>query len=358
MVSSGGQRFLQIGLLGSLAIIIATAVAVAAMGDSGSDAALPPALEETMAGATSTPTPSPTAEPSPTATPTPTTPPQPEVAAECFEERDAAPADMVLQPARAGSLFQRCQVVAFYGHPLVASMGALGADDPETMIARLKAQAEDYEASNGGRKVVPALHLITAVAQRSAGDDGTYLLRMDDDMLQEWIGYAEEHDLLMIIDLQMGMSTVDEEVGRVLEYLRNPRVHLALDPEWAMRASGALPGDVVGSMNASEINEAQEMLQELVEEHNLDNQVLVIHQFQEQMIRDKELLGTYPNVDLVIHTDGFGPRNTKIGAYTRFVQDDGAAHGGFKLFFDWDTDFMPPEAVNGLTPQPDVITFQ
>ena len=50
---------------------------------------------------------------------------------------------------------------------------------------------------------------------------------------------AKEHDLLVILDVQMGRSTVDLELPRLLPYLADPRVQLAIDPEWAMPAGVA-----------------------------------------------------------------------------------------------------------------------
>ena len=76
------------------------------------------------------------------------------------------------------------------------------------------------------------------------------------------------------------------------------------------------------------------------------------------MIRNKEALQQFPNVDLVIDMDGFGPASDKIAGYERFVKEDGAAHGGMKLFYEQDTGLMPPEQVDGLEPQPDVVIYQ
>jgi hypothetical protein len=249
-------------------------------------------------------------------------------------------------------------VVAFYGHPQSASMGVLGEGTVEAMIERLRGEAAAYETTNGGRTVVPAFHMIAAVAHGIPTGDGTYLTRMSHEMLEQWIALAEQHDFLVLLDIQMGHSTVDDELDYFIAYLADPRVHLALDPEWAMLESGVAPGQRVGNMDASEINRAQERLQELVDEYNLDNQLLVVHQFQEQMIRNKDQLERFPGVDLVIHMDGFGTREQKLASYNRYVRDDEADHSGFKLFYDWDINFMAPEEVNRLVPQPDLVTFQ
>lgn len=341
-------------IIGVLVLAVVAVFSVRALGSNGGD-------DETVQSspaetATATAEAEPTATPSPTPSPTPTPTPEP-VLQHCYEPRDPA-ASTNLLPASEGSLFQQCQLVAYYGHPEAEGMGVLGEGAVPDMIARLQSEADAYEATNGGRSVVPTFHMIAAAAQAGPTGDGSYLYRLSDEQVETWIALAEEHDFVILLDIQMGHSTVEAEVEHFIEHLKHPRVHLALDPEWAMRLSGVAPGQQIGNMDASEINKAQEMLQELVEEHNLDNKILVIHQFQEQMIRNKDQLQQFPNVDLVIHMDGFGGRANKISGYERYVAQDGAPHGGFKLFYDWDVDFMPPEVVNALTPQPDVVTFQ
>lgn len=308
-----------------------------------------------------TPSPTPTPEPTPTPTPTPIPTPVPPPLAHCYEPRpapgEATPEpSFTLRPAAPRSVFQSCQVIAYYGYPGVPVMGILGSADPDTVVDQLLSQAAEYDATNGERTVAPALELIYAVAQGSQTDDGTYLYRMPDELVREYLEVAERRDLLVILDIQMGHSTVEAEIPHVLEYLKNPRVHLALDPEFA--TPGEVPGTIIGGMDAEEINRAQEMLARLVEEEGLPNKILVVHQFDYVMIRNKEALRQVPGVDLVVDMDGFGWADDKIGGYQRFVNEDGAPHGGFKLFYDQDIDLMTPEQVNLLDPQPDVVIYQ
>jgi hypothetical protein len=156
----------------------------------------------------------------------------------------------------------------------------------------------------------------------------------------------------------MGSSTVEKEFAYFEPYLRNPRVHFAMDPEWHMPA-GTAPGTFVGSMTADEINRAQGLLDELVREHDLPNKILVIHQFQGQMIRNKSTLQDYGRVDLVIDQDGVGSKRPKVSNYDVFIAADGAEHGGMKVFYT--EDFPPllaPAEVNALVPQPDLVIYQ
>ena len=197
----------------------------------------------------------------------------------------------------------------------------------------------------------------TAVAQASAGPDGDYLERASGTVIQQLIDFAEQHDLLVILDLQIGWSTVAAEVEAVLPYLASPRVHLALDPEWTM-SGGYRPGQVIGSMDAAQINVAQAMLHDLVVAKRLPDKVLIVHQFTPGMITNKAEIAAVDGVDLVIDIDGFGYAAAKISEYDAFVEGDAMEHGAMKLFYKQDIDLMPPATVSSLVPQPDVVIYQ
>jgi hypothetical protein len=335
----------------------------------GADTSGPVASPTATPEPTPTVEPTPTAEPSPTPEPTPTEEPTPEPTAtpvpeatkphaECYEPRPAEDEhDLVLLPAEERSLFQRCQLVAYYGFPGEPLMGIAGEYEPEEMIGLLREQVEEYEEYNGFRTAVPALELIYAVAQGSQTADGTYLARMSNEMVERWIEIAEQHDLLLIFDIQMGTSTVEAEIEHLLPYLANPRVHLALDPEF-VTTPDTPPGLRIGGMEAADINRAQHILKEMVDEHGLPNKILMIHQFIPEMILNKDQIEDVPGIDLVIHQDGFGPPEDKIANYNRYVAAEGAKHGGFKIFYQQDEPVMTPEEVMQLTPQPDVVTYQ
>ena len=265
--------------------------------------------------------------------------------------------ELPLQPASESSVFRNCQVVAFYGHPTIPGLGVMGQGSTATMLAALAAQAEPYDATNGSRATVLALHVIAGVAS-SSPEDGTWVFRISGVEIDALIAVADEHDLLIILDTQMGTSTVEREFAYFEPYLRNPRVHLAFDPEWHM-PDGVAPGTFVGSMTADEVNRAQKLLDDLVKEYNLPNKILVIHQFQDQMIRNKDSLMDYPGVDLVIDQDGVGRGSQKLANYEAFIATDGAEHGGMKVFYTEDSaPLLTPAEVNALVPQPDLVIYQ
>lgn len=289
--------------------------------------------------------------------PTPTPVPVPTIARHCYAARDDS-GGFTLRPAPATSVLRNCQVIAYYGVPGVPGLGALGQfGSPEAMVASLQGQVAAYDAVNGGRGAVGALHLIAAVAQASAGADGDYLERLAPSVIEQYIALAQEHDMLVILDLQIGWSSVEAEVSAVLPYLANPRVHLALDPEWTMPA-GVRPGVEIGSMDGSAVNTAQAMLHDVVVANRLPDKLLIIHQFTRGMISNKSSIAEVSGVDLTIDIDGFGYAAAKISEYNAFVEGDGMEHGAMKLFFQQDADLMSPEQVSALVPQPDVVIYQ
>jgi hypothetical protein len=245
------------------------------------------------------------------------------------------------------------QILSYYGNPYTADMGIVGELEPEALVKKLKAHAQQYDALNGLRAVQPALHLVYATAQASAGPDDHYLLYIDEDTLQEYIDLACENGLLIFLDLQIGRSDVETELTKIIPYLEQPHVHAALDPEFAM-PEGKLPGESIGSLNAVDVNAAQALLQDFLEERELPDKVLIVHQFTRDMLTAPELIEDYPRVRLVIDMDGFGPSHVKRVKYDWFAAP--AEYSGIKLFFRHDSDLMSEQEVLDLNP--DVIIYQ
>lgn len=139
-----------------------------------------------------------------------------------------------------------------------------------------------------------------------------------------------------------------------------PDVHLGLDPEFAMH-DGHRPGTRVGSLDAEDINFAIDFLAELVQEHELPPKVLVVHRFTQGMISNEEEIRLRPEVQLVIHMDGWGPPALKRRTYDAFVGGDPVQFTGFKLFLHNDTKagdpLMSPEQILELEPPPLYIQY-
>lgn len=249
------------------------------------------------------------------------------------------------------------RIVSFYGNPLAEALGVLGEQSPEQTIARLRVQADAYARLSDDRTVVPAVHLIYAVAQEHPGPDGSYLLRMDDDLIEQWIRLTRDNGMLLFLDIQVGRSTVDAELPRILKYLANEHVHAALDPEFAWGTDGT-PGVDIGHLTAAQVNRAQEMLQRFTMAQGLPTKIVIVHQFLPGMLKDRGALRVYDRVELVIDADGFGPRSVKLGSWDLVIRDANVQLAGIKLFYRHDPDLMSPTDVLNLTPRPAVIIYQ
>jgi len=245
------------------------------------------------------------------------------------------------------------QILSYYGNPYTADMGILGELPPQTLVETLKAHAQLYDSINGPRGVQAALHLVYATAQSDPGREGLYLLYVDKETLQEYIDLACENDLLVFLDLQIGRSDVQSELTKILPYLEQPHVHAALDPEFAM-PQGEVPGESIGSLDAADVNAAQAVLQDFLEDGDLPDKILVVHQFTQNMLTNPELIDDLPRVKLVIDMDGFGPSEIKRVKYGWYAAP--AEYSGIKLFFRHDPDLMSEQEVLELNP--DVIIYQ
>ena len=255
-------------------------------------------------------------------------------------------------------MFDGAQVVSLYGYPGHPGMGALGAYPPERAADEVLRVAEAYDALNGERGVAPALHLIVAVAQPWPMEDGSYLHRLSDELLATYVELARERGLLLFLDVQVGWADPLAEVRRLSGALAEPFVHLALDPEFATRASGLAPGLVVGSIDAAEVNAVQDYLAALVREHRLPPKLLVLHQFLDRMLPAAEEYAALPEVEITIDMDGYGGQWAKLSNYDRYALASYAERPAIKLFYDWDTPLLSPQRLLALERPPDLVIYQ
>ena len=254
-------------------------------------------------------------------------------------------------------LLPHYRILTYYGHPHDPNMGIVGEHPLEEVHRLLLEEATRYEVADPEREVIPAFELIATVAQREPGADGTYLLDTDIKTLTEWVNYAADHDMLVFLDIQIGRSTVAAEFEKVRSLLLRPNVHLAIDPEFAVE-EGQTPGLHIGSVWAESITYAQQELAAIVTANNLPPKVLIVHQFREDMIKEKGSLRPVPGVQLVIDADGFGDPDLKTSVYNILVRDEPVEFGGIKLFYKQDNPLMKPADVIDLNPSPDLIIYQ
>ena len=143
----------------------------------------------------------------------------------------------------------------------------------------------------------------------------------------------------------------------MLPFLRRPYVHLALDPEFAMKPNQR-PGIEIGSIDASVVNETVAMLSELVQREKLPPKVLVVHRFTEHMLTNYQNVRTDPNVQIVVTMDGFGSPEAKVSKYDWLVREQRVQFSGYKLFYRQDVPVMTPSEVVKLGPPPDLVIYQ
>jgi hypothetical protein len=272
--------------------------------------------------------------------------------------RDSARWPVPGPPELPGSLLPSHRIVAFYGNPLSKRMGILGEIETEEMLRRLDSTAWEWAKIDPDRKVFPALHLIATVAQGYPGPGRKYRLQMPDSIIEKVAGWAEQKGWLLFLDVQLGTSTIDKELSHLVKYLSRPYVHLALDPEFAMK-DGKVPGtDWMGRMDASEVNHAIDVLTKVVDDYKLPPKVLVVHRFTRNMLTNARNIKLDPRVQVVINMDGWGPPGSKKGAYKWFVVQIPVQYTGWKLFFKNDKPMMKPEEVLEVYPKPVYIQYQ
>jgi len=248
------------------------------------------------------------------------------------------------------------QIVTYYGNPYTPSMGILGEHSPESAADLLAARAEQFR-SIPGTHVLPALHLVYAVAQPQPGSDSRSLQYLDDRTVRQFIDLARRRGFIVILDLQIGHSDALAEVERIAPYLREPDVFVALDPEFALPA-GTKPGEKIGSIDASDINDVQAYLVWLTASARVPKKMLIVHQFEAGMITDASFIEKRNDVDLVIDMDGYGPADIKAVKYQRYGAADYAPYGGIKVFLEHDPDPLTEQQLMSMQPRPALIVYQ
>lgn len=260
-----------------------------------------------------------------------------------------------------GALLPHHRIVAYYGNPRSRQMGILGELPPEQMLTRLDGEVAAWRAADPATPVMPALHLVTMVAQADAGADGKYRAKMPDAVIEQVHGWAKRRNGVLFLDLQVGLSTIQQELPRLLPFLVRPDVHVGIDPEFSMKDSSP-PGRKVGTYNAEDITWVIQYLAKVVEEHGLPPKVLVVHRFTERMVTGLDRVQHDPRVQLVLHMDGWGPPQLKRDSYRSFVARAPVPFTGFKVFYKNDTrrgtPVMRPAEILALSPRPLYIQYQ
>ncbi len=262
----------------------------------------------------------------------------------------------------AGAILPFKRIIAYYGNFYSKGMGVLGEYPAPEVLSKLKAEMAKWNAADPSTPTIPAIEYIDVTAQELPGKDGKYRLRMPDSQIDRALELAHEVNGIVILDIQVGLSTLQSELPLIEKYLSMPEVHLALDPEFSMK-SGAKPGTEIGTYDARDINYTINYLSELVKKNNLPPKILVIHRFTQAMVTNYQNIMPTPEVQVIMDMDGWGSPAKKINTYTQFVAPQPVQFTGFKLFYKNDlkapsTRLLSPADLLNLTPRPIFIQYQ
>lgn len=262
-----------------------------------------------------------------------------------------------------GAILPFKRVIAYYGNLYSKQMGILGELPEKEMLEKLQGEVDKWEAADTATPVQPALHYIAVTAQQAPGAGGKYRLRMPFAQIDKVLAMAEKINAIVFLDIQVGLSNLETEVPQLEKYLKMPNVHLGIDPEFSMK-TGHAPGKVVGTFDAADINFTIDYLAKLAKENNLPPKILVIHRFTGPMVTNSSQIKPQPEVQVVMHMDGWGEAERKIGTYKRYIYPQPVQFTGFKIFYKNDTkkvnrtEVMQPEQLLKLKPQPMYIQYQ
>ncbi len=262
-----------------------------------------------------------------------------------------------------GAILPFNRIIAYYGNLYSKQMGILGELPPKQMMAELMKEVKAWEKADPETPVIPALHYICVTAQAYEGKDKKYRLRMPFHQIDTVLSMAAKINAIVFIDVQVGFSTVQEEIPQLEKYLSMPNVHLGIDPEFSMKGEKR-PGKEIGTFDAADINFVTDYMAKLVREHNIPPKILVLHRFVKPMLTNYKQIKTRPEVQLVVHMDGWGPPAKKRNSYKLAITQEPIQFAGFKVFYGNDTKrvnqprVMLPEEILNQYPQPIYIQYQ
>ena len=305
--------------------------------------------------------------PTPTGTTSSTTPPVLKPTLPTYSSSSNVTIDGKRWPASAryphgGAILPFKRILSYYGNFYSRHMGILGEYEPDEVLRRLNATKVLWEQADPTTPIQLAIEYIAMVAQADAGRDGMYRAMMPATEIEKSYALAKKADAILILDMQIGLSTIEKELPKFKTYLERSEVHLALDPEFSMK-TGDKPGTVIGSFNAADINYVIDYMSTIVRENKLPPKVLLVHRFTQNMVKNAEQITPTPEVQVIMVMDGWGSKDLKRGTYAQVIQPEPVQFAGLKIFYKNDLKapstgiFTPTEALQ-LNPKPIFIQYQ
>ncbi len=270
----------------------------------------------------------------------------------------AADENIAELPGGGQLVFPGRQMIATYGHPGAPVLGVMGEVGPEEAAQHAQDLANQYQELTD-TPVIPAFEIIASVAQAAPGPRDDYTEPAPVDVLRPYVDAMTEIGGYVIIDLQPGRADFVDQAKFYEELLLEPNVGLALDPEWKLTPDG-LPNVAVGHVQAEEVNRVVDYLADLVADNNLPQKVLMLHQFQLQMLRDRDQIDvSRPELSIVLHADGHGTPEQKFETWNVMRQDlQPEIFLAWKNFIDEDQPMFTPEQTMDIEPHPWIVTYQ
>lgn len=251
------------------------------------------------------------------------------------------------------------RVVGFAGGPQHHALGILGTMPLAKAADRLARQSRPYERKS--RPVLGAFDLIATMADAHPGPAGLYRTRLAPDVIARYLRAARREDVALILDVQPGGSNFPDEVRALRHWLKEPDVHLALDPEWRMRP-GVRPGSRIGWVSAGELEHTLADVAATVRRYNLPQKLVLVHRFTDGMIHNLDRVRVPKEIVPIISVDGVGSRALKQATYRRLAPNLPKPWlPGFKVFYEEDAEAggrMSGEQVMALQPRPHVVLYE
>ena len=264
----------------------------------------------------------------------------------------------------AGALLPKSRIIAYYGNPHSRKMGVIGEYPEQQMLAMWDRTVASWKAADPKTPVIPAIHLVTVVAQGAPGADGMWRRWEDSSMIERTYKWAKSRNGILFLDIQASHSTLQKELPRLLPWLSRPDVHLGVDPEFYMHyeREGARPSSKIGMMMASDVNYVIRTLDKLVADKKIPPKILVVHRFTKKMVPDAENIRPTSRVQVVMHMDGWGPPWLKFDSYRDYIVDHPVQYTGFKIFYHNDTKkgdaLLTPSELLQLRPKLSYVQYQ
>jgi hypothetical protein len=244
-------------------------------------------------------------------------------------------------------------LIGYYGRPNTSSLGILGENNISNLVSKMKnKKAYFIKELDNKLNVELAFHIIYSLATKDAGRRNDYLLNMSNNTVMKYINKAKEENFSVILDVQLAVKSPKQALQPLLKYLKYNNVHLAIDPEFKIPSHRRYaPGKFIGHIKAKELNEAQELINSYLLKNNIqEKKKLIVHMFHQKMLRNKQDVKDYNNIELVYNIDGHGRRDIKIKTYNHLYAKTQTqkALGGFKVFRKADNKVMTPKQIVGL----------